>query len=95
MHLPPAVGGRGIVNNLNMYFVYLIECEDKSIYTGITTDLKKRFAEHKAGKGGRYTRSHKVKKIIYSEKATTKSQALKRELEIKSWTRKKKLGLIK
>lgn len=76
-----------------MYHVYLIECEDGSIYTGITTDLKRRFIEHVEGKGGRYTRSHKVKKILYSEKHPSRSKASRREAAIKSWSRGKKLEL--
>ena len=78
-----------------MYFVYLIECKDKSLYTGITTDIERRFAEHKAKKGGHYTSSKKVIKIVYSEKHPDRSSALKREFEIKGWRRKKKLNLIK
>lgn len=77
-----------------MYFIYLIECEDDSIYTGITTDLKRRFKEHSLGTGGAYTRAKKVKKILYSEKYKNRSQASKREAEIKSWTRQEKLKLI-
>ncbi len=77
-----------------MYFVYLIQCKDKSIYTGITNDLERRFNQHKRKKGGAYTRSHTVKEIIYTEKFQTKSEALKRELEIKGWRREKKLSLI-
>jgi putative endonuclease len=76
------------------YFVYLIQCEDKSIYTGITTDLKRRFKEHQNKTGANYTRAHKVKKILFSEKHIDRSNALKREAEIKSWPRKKKLALI-
>lgn len=78
-----------------MYFVYIIRCDDKSLYTGITTDLERRFNEHKNKKGGAYTRSHKVVKIVYSEKQSTRSKALKREAEIKSLKRKDKLNLIK
>ena len=44
-----------------MYYVYILECEDGTLYTGITTDLERRLEEHKAGKGGAYTRAHKVK----------------------------------
>ena len=77
-----------------MYFVYLIECGDKSIYTGITTDVSRRFKEHKTGIGGRYTRSKKVVKVLYTEQFKTRSDAQKREFEIKSWDRKKKLDLI-
>lgn len=78
-----------------MYFVYLIKCRDKSIYTGITTDVTRRFKEHKNGKGGRYTRSKKVVKILYTERFKTRGEALKRESEIKKWDRQKKLALIK
>lgn len=76
------------------YFVYLLECEDKSIYTGITTDVERRFREHKNKTGARYTRSHCPKKILYIESFRTRSKALKREAEIKGWRRDKKLALI-
>ncbi|MBU6501023.1 MAG: GIY-YIG nuclease family protein [Patescibacteria group bacterium] len=77
-----------------MYYLYMLQCSDGSLYTGITNDIAKRFSEHKNKIGGRYTRSHEVKKILYTEKYRTKSGALKRELEIKSWRREKKLALI-
>ena len=82
-------------NNKSSYFVYLIECGDKSVYTGITTDVVRRFREHKIGKGGHYTSSRQVVKILYTEKFKTRSEALKRESEIKSLNRKQKLNLIK
>ena len=78
-----------------MYYVYLIWCVDQSIYTGITNDLKRRFRQHKNKGGGNYTQSHAVEKIVYTEKYLTKSDALKREAEIKSWRREKKLALIR
>jgi len=77
-----------------MWFVYILECQDGSFYTGITDDLKRRFSDHKNGKGGHYTRSHKPRHIVYSEKVATRSDALKREYQIKSWRREKKLELI-
>jgi putative endonuclease len=77
-----------------MYFVYILKCKDSSLYTGITTDLKRRFAEHKAGKGGHYTRSRGVLKVVYSEKRRNRSMASKREAEIKSWDRTRKIALI-
>ena len=76
------------------YFVYCIECEDGSIYTGITTDVARRFEEHAMGKGGHYTRAHKVKRVVHAESRTTRSEALKREAEIKSWKKEKKLVFI-
>lgn len=78
-----------------MYFVYLLECKDKSIYTGITTDVARRFQEHKDGKGGHYTRAKKVVKILYTEQCETRGGALKREAEIKKLGRTKKLDLTK
>lgn len=77
-----------------MYYVYIIECSDKTLYTGITTDVERRFKEHRSGKGGACTRAKKVKKILYTEEYKTRSEALKRELEIKSFDRQKKLNLI-
>jgi len=76
------------------YFVYLLRCKDGTIYTGITTDLKRRLQEHKDGIGSNYTRARGADKIAYSEKHPTRSAALKREFEIKSWKREKKLALI-
>lgn len=77
-----------------MYFVYLLECEDGSLYTGITTDIKRRLLEHRKKKGGSYTRAHGAKRIVYSERRRTRAEALRREAEIKKWPRKKKLELV-
>ncbi len=77
-----------------MYTVYIIRCGDKTLYTGITTDLARRLAEHKAGTASHYTRSHRVQKVVYSEASPDRSSALKREYEIKQWPRKRKLALI-
>jgi putative endonuclease len=77
-----------------MYFVYILECIDGSYYTGSTNDIVKRFKNHIDGKGGRYTRSHKPIKVIYKENFKTKSDALKREIQIKKFTKKEKLILI-
>jgi putative endonuclease len=77
-----------------MWFVYILLCADQSLYTGTTNDVAARFAAHLNGKGAKYTRSHKPVKIVYQEKMSSKSAALKRELEIKSWSREKKLSLI-
>jgi len=78
-----------------MWFTYLLLCKDQSIYTGITNNLEERILHHKQGKGGHYTRSHKAKELLYSEQFETKSEALKREDQIKGWRREKKLNLIK
>lgn len=76
------------------WFVYIILCADKSLYTGISPDPKKRFDEHKNGKGGAYTRSHKPIKLLYSKSYATKSEALKREIEVKNMPRKTKIDII-
>ncbi|MDE1919436.1 MAG: GIY-YIG nuclease family protein [Patescibacteria group bacterium] len=76
------------------YFVYILACADGSLYTGVTTDVKRRFAEHKEGTGGRFTRARKVRRIVYTERRPDRSSAQKREAEIKSWPRAKKLALI-
>ncbi|OGZ71051.1 MAG: hypothetical protein A2904_00770 [Candidatus Staskawiczbacteria bacterium RIFCSPLOWO2_01_FULL_33_9] len=77
-----------------MWFIYIIECEDKSFYTGITKDVERRFFEHKNKKGGKYTASHKPVKIVYIENSLTVSEALKRERQIKGWTHDKKIKII-
>lgn len=76
------------------YSIYLIECGDGSIYAGITTDVARRFREHAAGTGARYTRARRVKRVLYTEELPSRSAALKREAEIKSWKRSRKLALI-
>ena len=78
-----------------MYFVYLLRCADGSIYTGITTDVARRLAEHKAGSASRYTRARGARKILWSERHKNRSTATKREAQIKKLSRKAKLGLIK
>jgi len=76
-----------------MYYVYILLCRDGSYYTGSTNDVEKRFKDHLKGRGARYTKSHKPVKIIYEEKFNTKSEALKRETEIKKLSRNKKEAL--
>lgn len=78
-----------------MWFVYIIQCKDRSLYTGITPNLKRRFQEHKEGRGGRYTRLSRVSKLVYFERHSKKKEALKREKQIKGWRREKKENLIK
>ncbi len=78
-----------------MYYVYILKCKDRTLYTGITTNLQRRFKEHKSGKGACYTKWKKVIKIVYSEEQPDRSSAMKREAEIKRWTRQKKLTLVK
>ncbi|MFH0854923.1 MAG: GIY-YIG nuclease family protein [Candidatus Omnitrophota bacterium] len=77
-----------------MWYVYILECRNESLYTGITDNLRRRFQEHKSGKGGKFTRAFKARKLLYSEPSGSRNEALKRESLIKGWARKKKLALI-
>lgn len=78
-----------------MWFVYILLCEDRSLYTGYSNNVNQRFSDHKNGKGGHYTRSHKPIKLIYQESFDTQSEALKREAQIKNWNREKKIMILK
>ena len=77
-----------------MWLVYIIKCADKSLYTGITNNLKKRLLDHKIGIGSKYVRSRLPFELVYTEKASSKENALKREFEIKRLSRDKKLELL-
>ena len=77
------------------WFVYIIEASDGSLYTGVTTDIDRRFAEHSStGKGAKFFRARKPVKIAYIQEHPDRSSALKREAEIKKLSREKKLQLI-
>ncbi|MBI4357787.1 MAG: GIY-YIG nuclease family protein [Candidatus Omnitrophica bacterium] len=78
-----------------MWYVYVIECEDKSSYTGMTNNLVRRFQRHSTKDGGHYTKYKSAVKIILSEEFPNKFEAAKREKQIKGWTRAKKLALAR
>lgn len=78
-----------------MWYVYILLCEDGSLYTGSSNNPNQRLLDHKNGKGGHYTRSHKPIKLIYQEQLSTQSEALKRERQIKGWGREKKIKILK
>lgn len=84
-----------IVIVIKMYLVYLLKCADGSLYCGITTDVRRRFKEHRAGKGGNYTRTHGAVKMVHTEKCKNRSRASKREAEIKRLSRAQKLKLTR
>lgn len=77
-----------------MYFVYILECADGSLYTGITTDISRRLEEHKSGKASNYTATHGAVKIVHTEEFEDRGSALRREVAIKRLPRKDKLALI-
>ncbi|MDA1334871.1 MAG: GIY-YIG nuclease family protein [bacterium] len=76
------------------WYVYIVECEDDSLYTGITNDITRRLAAHKDKKGAKYTKGRTPRKLVYTEEFENKGQALKREFAIKKLPRAKKLELI-
>jgi len=77
-----------------MWHVYIIQGTDDKLYTGITTDIERRLAEHNSGRGGKFTRFRGPFELRYKQKARTRSAALKREAAIKSLSRADKLSLI-
>ena len=80
-----------------MYFVYLLRTSGNTIYTGQTNDLEKRMAEHqsKSKKSSKYVRSFSSFELVYKEEYKTRSEAMKREFQIKKWSKSKKEALIK
>jgi predicted GIY-YIG superfamily endonuclease len=78
----------------NQWHLYILECKDKSLYTGITNDLKRRLKEHKSGVS-HFTSYNRPTKIIHTEHFSTKFEAAAREKQIKGWTRAKKIALAK
>jgi putative endonuclease len=89
---PPVLAERG---KKYMHYVYILKCSDGSYYTGYTTDLSRRLKKHNEGRASRYTRGRLLVEYLYWEVASSKSEALKRELEIKKLKRPAKEMLIK
>lgn len=77
-----------------MNYVYIVECRDGTLYTGWTTDLKRRINRHNLGKGGNYTRAKRPVTLKYFESFSTKQEAMKREWEIKKLSREEKKKLF-
>lgn len=77
------------------WWVYIVECSDGSLYTGITTDLERRILEHNdSKKGAKYTRNRRPVQLVFSETLTNRSEASKREYSIKKLSRANKIKLI-
>lgn len=75
-------------------FVYIVECADRTLYTGWTTDVEQRLKAHNAGRGAKYTRERRPVRLVYTEEVPDRGTALKRELKIKRMRRSQKLKLI-
>ena len=74
--------------------LYILRCKDGTLYTGITDDLSRRLAQHRAGKGAKYTRGRAPLTLVHQEPCESHSHALRREMEIKRLSRAEKLRLI-
>ena len=78
-----------------MYYLYILECADKTLYTGIATDVERRVMEHNGDKlGAKYTSARRPVKLVYSQKCNDRSTATKEEIRIKKLSRSAKLKLI-
>lgn len=80
---------------MSNWVLYILKCKDDSYYTGITNDLDKRLSDHESGKGAKYTRGRGPFKMVYNESHKNRSDASKREYEIKQLSRADKEELIK
>jgi len=81
--------------DMKKWVVYMLRCKGGSLYTGMTNDLASRIKKHNLGDGAKYTRSRRPVKLVWSENKRSESAARRREAQIKSWPREKKLALIK
>ncbi len=77
------------------FFVYLLHCSDGKLYCGYTNNVEHRMKMHNSGKASKFTRARLPVKLVYFEKFSSQSHAMRREAEIKTFSRKKKLVLIK
>jgi len=78
------------------YIVYMLECSDGTLYTGIATDVARRVEEHNSGtKGAKYTKTRRPVKLVYSEPQPSRADAQKREYALKQLTRAQKMALTK
>lgn len=79
---------------MSAWFIYILECSDDSLYTGITTNLERRIEQHNTGVGAKYTRMKRPVKLVYKESCADRSAASKREYEIKQLTHVQKQKII-
>jgi len=77
-----------------VWFVYVVRCADRTLYTGVTTDAERRIAEHNDGRGARYTRSRAPVALVYLERAKDRGAALRREHEIKRMPAAEKKAMV-
>jgi len=78
----------------SLWSLYILECGDGSLYTGISNDVQKRYACHQSGKGAKYTKTHQPVKLLYVEECGVQGAAMSRERAVKRFPKKKKLDLV-
>jgi len=77
-----------------LWYLYMIRCKGDMLYTGITTDVSRRFSEHQAGKGAKFLRGKSPLELVYQQEVGTRSEALKLEINIKKLSKAEKEALI-
>jgi putative endonuclease len=84
----------GVAEAAAVWRLYILECGDGTLYTGVTNDVDRRVRQHQEGKGARYTRTHGPVVLVHTEECGSRSQALSRECAVKSLPRRRKEELI-
>jgi putative endonuclease len=79
---------------MDAWVVYILECKDKTLYTGITNNLERRIQQHESGQGAKYTKGRGPFRLVYTQECECKNLALQREYQIKQLTRNEKLALV-
>ena len=77
-----------------MWYVYIAECGNGTLYVGLTDNVGRRFEEHSSGRGGQYTSRNRPERILYKEEFELKFQGEAREIQLKRWSKAKKLSLV-
>lgn len=81
---------------MSSYFLYILKCADKTLYTGVTTDVARRVKEHNSSVlGAKYTRARRPVRLVYTKKYRSRSKASQEEFSVKAFSRKEKLALIR
>lgn len=81
---------------MSSYFLYILKCADKTLYTGVTTNVARRVKEHNSSVlGAKYTRARRPVRLVYTKKYRSRSKASQEEFRVKAFSRKEKLALIR
>jgi len=84
-----------IAENITEWFIYLVRCRNGNLYTGISTDVTRRFTEHQAGKGAKYLRGKGPLELVYQQRVGSRSEALKAEIAVKKMPKQAKERMLK